>query len=71
MADHHIVDSQKILYMMADKWQVKCEKNPGGVIAFTSLWSQSRQLSPQTCNGRSSGMSIIRKSYMRSLHNGK
>jgi hypothetical protein len=39
MADPHIVDSYKILYMIADKCQVKSEKNPGVVFAFTSLGS--------------------------------
>jgi hypothetical protein len=31
IGDHQNVDYQKILYMMADKWQEKCEKNPGVV----------------------------------------
>jgi hypothetical protein len=39
MADHRIIDSQKIPYMKADKCQVKYGKNPGVMSAFTSLWS--------------------------------
>jgi hypothetical protein len=34
MADPHIVNSQKILYAIADKCPVKSEKNPGVVLAL-------------------------------------